>query len=158
MLGAQSLSPRSLGSPQECPFPTGLLPAFGTITPHVQGHAQPQTRSIPISMSGLLFCPQPSPLALCLQMLTSPTSVSGVQMVGEAVAIRRHGFVWCPHMVCPEQQSRGQGCRGSRWTVATVAAPVGHALHCLVAAWPAAEAVSSSLPTRSRLFLKPPIP
>lgn len=117
MLGAQSLSPRSLGSPQECPFPRGLLPASGTITPHVQGHAQPQTRSVPISMSGLLFCPRPSPLALRLQMLTSPTSVSGVQMVGEAVAIRRHGFVWCPHMVCPEQQSCGQGCRdpGGLW-------------------------------------------
>lgn len=159
VLGAQSLSPReALGSPLECPSPRGLLPAPGSVTPHVQGHGAAANQVRPHQYV------RPSFLPMALPSSSPPADANQPDLCvrcPDGGGSCGHQEAWVG-LVSSHGSSRAAELRprlqGSRWTVATVAAPVGHALHCLVAAWPAPEVVSSCPPTRSRLFLKPPIP
>lgn len=162
--GCWELSPSALGehpaAPRNALSVQGPLPASGSVTPHEQGRAQPQTKCVPINLTGLLFCLRPSPLALCPWILASLTRLSSVRMVGKAAALPWRGLVWWPSCGPYRAAELLPGMRGSRWAVVTVAAPAGRALHYLVAlaARAAPDAVSSSPPTTSCLYLKPLFP
>lgn len=91
-------------------FPLGSSARLRDITRHAQGRAQPQTRCVPVSLTGLLFCPRPSS--------SLPTDASQPDLFvqcpwsGKLWPVRGVGWSGGRHVARPQQQSCGQGCWG----------------------------------------------